>query len=84
MHINDVLFLIPIPKQDYELSPCSCSVLSLPCPGQLFLYSNRTKNPIPDLAIPASFYGIPWFPSPPTHMSCVTYITVWPFFSSSF
>ena len=59
IHINDVLFLLTIPKQDQELSPCSCSGLAGqgqgPCPGQVFSHSNMTKNPFPDLAIPGSF-----------------------------
>ena len=63
MDINDVLFLLTIPKQDQELSPCSCSRLAGqgqgPCPGQVFSYSNRTKNTIPDLAIAGSFMEFP-------------------------
>ena len=68
MHINVVLFLLTIPKQDQELSPCSCFGLSLPgpghgppCPGQVFSYSNRTKTPIPVLVIPGSFIEFPGF-----------------------
>ena len=30
-----------------------------PCPGQVFSYSNRTKNPLPVLAIPGSFMEFP-------------------------
>ena len=40
-----------------------------PCPGQVFSYSNMTKNPIPVLAIPGTFYGIPWIPPPPRNMT---------------
>ena len=58
MHINDVLFLQTIPKQEQELCPCSCSGLSLPG-SQVFSYSNRTQNPILDLAIPVSFIEFP-------------------------
>ena len=60
MHINDVLFLQRILKQD------SRSRLSLqrPCPGQMFSYSNRTKNPIPVFAIPGYLmeFLVPFIP----------------------
>ena len=36
-----------------------------PCPGQVFSYSNRTKNYIPVLAIPVSFMKFPGSLHPP-------------------
>ena len=42
MHINDVLFLVTIPKQDQELSPCSCSRLSLPGRGYVLVRCSQT------------------------------------------
>ena len=62
MHTNDVLFLLSIPKQDQEISLLLLPTVSAspgPCPGQVFSYSTRTKNPIPVLAIPGSFMEFP-------------------------
>ena len=62
IHINDVLFLLRILKQDKDISPCSCPdclARQGPCPGQVISYNNRTKNPIPILAIPGSFMKFP-------------------------
>ena len=58
IHIKDILFLLSIPKHDQEISPCSCSGLSLPVRGHV-LVSNRTKNHIPVLDFPGSFMEFP-------------------------
>ena len=61
MHINDVLFLQRILKQD------SRSRLSLqrPCPGQVLSYSNRIKYPIPVLPFLDILWNF-WLPSFPS------------------
>ena len=58
-----VLFLLSIPAKHSQTRPGNLSLLLFqtvsarqgPCPGQVFSYSNRTKNPIPVLAIPGHF-----------------------------
>ena len=73
-----VLFLLSIPAKHSQTSPGNLSLLMFltlsarqgPCPGHVFSYSNRSKNTFPVLAIPGSFYGIPWFPPPPTVLMC--------------
>ena len=88
MHINDFLFLLRVPKQDQEIYSCSRSSLSLPdmglswplTSGQVFSYSNRTRNPNSVTWISWIFYEIPWFLHPlgssvfsPSNIStCVT------------
>ena len=57
MHINDITFLLTIPKQDRELR--TVFARQGPSPGQVFSYSNRINNLIPDLAIPGSFMEFP-------------------------
>ena len=42
MHINYVLFLLTIPKQDQELSPCSGSRVSLPGRGHILVRCSHT------------------------------------------
>ena len=42
MHINVILFLLTIPKQDQELCPCSCSGLSLPGRGHVLIRWSHT------------------------------------------
>ena len=57
----------PVPAKHSKTTPGNLSLLLFqtvsarqgPCPGQVFSYSNRTKNPIPVLAIPGSFMEFP-------------------------
>ena len=62
-----VLFLLSIPA---KLMFQTHSATQGPCPGHVFSYSNRCKNPIPVVVVPGSFYGIPCFPPPPTVLMC--------------
>ena len=58
---------IPGPAQLFRTGPGLSFLLLLPtvsarqgpCPGLVFSYSNRTKNPIPGLDIPGSFMDFP-------------------------
>ena len=59
MHTNDILFLLSIPKQDQEISPCSCSRLFLPGIGHVLV-----------LALLLLFLNLLWnslVPSTPYH-----------------
>ena len=64
---NCVYLLCPVPANDSQTRPGTPSLLRFrtvsarrgPCPGQMFSYSNKTKNPLPVLAIPGSFIEFP-------------------------
>ena len=44
MHINDLLFLLSIPKQNQQNFPFSCSGLSLPGRGHILVRCSHTKT----------------------------------------
>ena len=60
MHINDVLFLLTIPKQDQELSPCSCSGLSLPGRGHVLVRCSHTVTGLRTLFLFLPFLDLLW------------------------
>ena len=60
MHINDVLFLLTIPKQDQELSRCSCSKLSLQCRGHVLVRCSHTVTGIRTLFLILPFLALLW------------------------
>ena len=60
MHINDVLFLLTIPKQDQELSPCSCSGLSLPGRGHFLVSCSHTVTGLRTLFQFLHFLDLVW------------------------
>ena len=60
MHIYDVLFLPTIPKQDQELSPCSCSGLSLPGRGHVLVRCSHTVTGLRALFLFLPFLDLLW------------------------
>ena len=74
MHTNDVLFLLSIPKQDQEISPCSWSRLSLPGRGHVLVRCSHTATGLRTIFLFLLFLDLLWnslVPSTPMcHMSC--------------
>ena len=60
IHINYVLFLLTIPKQDPELSPCSCSRLSLPGMGHVLARCSHTVTGLRTLFLIWQFLDLLW------------------------
>ena len=60
MLIDDVLFLLTIPKQDQELSPCSCSELSLPGRGHVLVRCSHTITGLRTLFLFLPFLDLLW------------------------
>ena len=60
MHINDVLFLLTISKQDQELSPCSCSRLYLPGRGHVLVRCSQTVTGLRTLFLFLPFLDLLW------------------------
>ena len=60
MHINDVLFLLTILKQDQELFPCSCSGLSLPSRGHVLVRCSHTVTRPRTLFLFLPFLDLLW------------------------
>ena len=68
MHTNYVLFLLSIPKQGQEISPCSCSRLSLPGRGHVLVRCSHTVTGLRTLFLFLLFLDLLWnslFPSTP-------------------
>ena len=60
MHTNDVLFLLSIPKQDQEISPCSCSRLSLLGGGHVLVRCSHTVTGLRTLFLFLLFLDLLW------------------------
>ena len=60
MHTNDVLFLLSIPKQDQEISPCSCSGLSLPHRAHVLVRCSHTVIGLRTLFLFLPFLDLLW------------------------
>ena len=60
MHINDFLFLLSISKQDQEISPCSCSGLSLPGRGHVLVRCSHTVTGLRTLFLFLPFLDLLW------------------------
>ena len=60
MHTKYVLFLLTIPKQDQELSPFSCSGLSLPGRGHVLVRFSHTITGLRTLILFLQFLDLLW------------------------
>ena len=60
MHTSDVLFLISIPKQDQEISPCSGSRLFLPGRGHVLVRCSQTITGLRTLFLFLLFLDLLW------------------------
>ena len=60
MHTNDILFLLSIPKQDQEISPCSCSRLSLPGRGHVLVRCSHTGTRLRTKFLFLPFLDLQW------------------------
>ena len=60
MHIFDILYLLTIPKQDQELSTCSCSGLSLPGRGHVLVRCSHTVTGLKALFLFLPFLDLLW------------------------
>ena len=60
MHINDFLFLLSISKQDQEISPCSCSGLSLSGRGHVLVRCSHTITGLRTLFQFLHFLDLVW------------------------
>ena len=60
VQINCIMFLLTIPKQDQELSPCSCSGLSLPGRGHVLVRCSHTVTGLRTLFLFLPFLDLLW------------------------
>ena len=60
MHTSDFLFLLSIPKQDQESSPCSCSGLSLPGSSHVLVGCSHTVTGLRTLFLFLLFLDLLW------------------------
>ena len=58
--INDFLFLLSIPKQDQDKSPCSRPGLSLPGRGHVLVMCSHTVTGLETLCLFLQFLDILW------------------------
>ena len=60
MHNNDFLFLLGIPKQEQEISPCSCSGLSLPGKSHVLVRCSHTVTGLKTQFLFLKFLDLLW------------------------
>ena len=81
MHNNNGLFLQRISEQDQEISPCSCSGLSLQGKSHVLVRCSHTVTGLRTLFLFLPFLDLLWRSQ--GYFPPVIFIFVWPFFVNS-